>query len=320
MPAALRQIERSAIIWLHLIAPDTRPTRGDTIAAMSGRRLLFLLALLLPAMIAMSRPPATRVTAPLAGAETADVLDAATATAIGLPLGTTTALTVPVAPTESAAVVLTATPAATASTPTPHAKPTARPTPRRAAPAPHPSAAPVPRATPRPRHGTRHQSRHATHSRRGRAQPRPLAHRAVPAHAANRRKAVRQRRALRPPAWRTRRPPARRVVPQPALQTLILWAQPRDVRVNGTVTIGIRVNDTRAQIVLVTLYGPGLRQQRDLSASPHGPTLVRLRAIAPAHCSGRIMARVYVTATSSDHAVTRATTFTVGCAGTRRSR
>ncbi len=85
-------------------------------------------------------------------------------------------------------------------------------------------------------------------------------------------------------------------------------------------TIGIRVNDTRAQIVLVTLYGPGLRQQRDLSASPHGPTLVRLRAIAPAHCSGRIMARVYVTATSSDHAVTRATTFTVGCAGTRRSR
>jgi hypothetical protein len=86
------------------------------------------------------------------------------------------------------------------------------------------------------------------------------------------------------------------------------------------VTIGIRVNDTRARIVLVTLYGPGLRQQRDLAASLRGPTLVRLRVIAPANCSGKITARVYVTATTSDRAVTRATTFMVGCAATRRSQ
>lgn len=97
-----------------------------------------------------------------------------------------------------------------------------------------------------------------------------------------------------------------------------MLAQPRTIGKNALVTIRVRV-DTRAQLAVVTLYGPGLAQQRWITVSHGGVSLIRQPALAPAGCRGRVVARVYVTATGNGRAMTRATTFTVGCAPARLS-
>jgi hypothetical protein len=94
-------------------------------------------------------------------------------------------------------------------------------------------------------------------------------------------------------------------------------AEPDLVRANSPVAVHVEVNDEGARIAMVALYGLGLTEQRTVVSTPGGGALVRLRALAPAGCRGRVIARVYVTATTSDRALTRATTFVVGCASAR---
>lgn len=97
-----------------------------------------------------------------------------------------------------------------------------------------------------------------------------------------------------------------------------MLAQPRAVGKNGSVTIRVQV-DAQAQLAVVTLYGAGLAQQRWITVSRGGVSLIRLRALAPTGCRGSVVARVYVTATGNGRAMTRATTFTVGCLPARVS-
>jgi len=166
---------------------------------------------------------------------------------------------------------------------------------------PRPTATPIivvlPTASPMPRHPARPlKTRHHGDHR--------VVHRAARASAARVSKARRHGR--------------RKPVYHPLLSTLLVWAQPRKVGANAMITVGVQVNDASARIALVARYGNGLAQERRLNVPPRGAALIRLRALRPAGCTGSIVARVYVTATTSGRALTRATTFTVTCQASRQ--
>jgi hypothetical protein len=99
---------------------------------------------------------------------------------------------------------------------------------------------------------------------------------------------------------------------RPPLQTLSLWT-PRTVRAHGIVTVVARVNTPGAAIWLTTRFGTGPVQERREVASARGLVMTRLHALVPARCTGQAAARVYVTATAGERAMTRATTFIVQC-------
>ncbi len=102
-----------------------------------------------------------------------------------------------------------------------------------------------------------------------------------------------------------------------ALSSLSLWTQPHRLHAGGTVTVGARVDDNRARLVVVARYGVGLGQQSTVSVGSDGTARVRFRTLAPTGCRGHVSARIYVTATAPGRAMTRATTFTVDCAVAR---
>ena len=99
---------------------------------------------------------------------------------------------------------------------------------------------------------------------------------------------------------------------RPPLQTLSLWT-PRTVRAHGIVTVIAHVNTPGAAVWLATRFGTGPVQQRQEVASARGLVMTRLHALVPARCTGQSAARVYVTATAGERAMTRATTFIVQC-------
>jgi hypothetical protein len=99
---------------------------------------------------------------------------------------------------------------------------------------------------------------------------------------------------------------------RPPLQTLSLWT-PRTVRAHSIVTVIAQVNTPGAVVRLATRYGVGPVQERQEVASAHGLVVVRLQALVPARCAGHTAARVYVTATAGERAMTRAATFMVEC-------
>jgi hypothetical protein len=99
---------------------------------------------------------------------------------------------------------------------------------------------------------------------------------------------------------------------RPPLRTLALWT-PRTVRADGIVTVIARVNTPGAAVWLATRYGGGPVQERQEVASARGLVVARLHAVVPARCTEPVAARVYVTATAGERAMTRATTFMVQC-------
>jgi len=99
---------------------------------------------------------------------------------------------------------------------------------------------------------------------------------------------------------------------RPPLQTLYLRT-PRTVPAHSLVTVIARVNTPGAAVWLATRYGVGPVQERQEVASARGLVVTQLHPVVPARCTGPVAARVYVTATAGERAMTRATTFMVQC-------